>query len=325
MTDLKLLRLSLSIALPIALHGCSDTPEKAHDGSDKLARSRISWFEPHSIASELDATVDSGSDAGVDASVASMDRSSDAAAIGGGGQAAPARPHAAAAGEGGKGTSAAGTGGQPDSAKLGQGGGSAGAAAEPEVDPKTFAAELSGLFIDMPCDAATPTPIPEGMACSHASNTQHVEKVVAFTGKPGAHYTLTLRVRGIWEPTQIDGGIQPYPGCPFTEGGWVAQNPDGTPTNAINYQQFHIQVAEPAQIYWLNNYGAAAHEIHKEDYEASLEVAGGSEIKIIVHDGNDLEIGNHLQLMFTEFPPYDKVASLGQSLRLDVVKVVEHP
>ena len=69
---------------------------------------------------------------------------------------------------------------------------------------------------------------------------------------------------------------------------------------------------------WLN----VAHDIHKQDYQASLQVAGGAKLKVIMHDGNDHEIANWTQDLFADVPPYDKLPSLGQSLRLDVVSVV---
>ena len=59
---------------------------------------------------------------------------------------------------------------------------------------------------------------------------------------------------------------------PFTVGGQVASGA-GSSSDSINYQQYFIEVAEPKQTYWLNDYQYVAHDIHKQDYEASITVA----------------------------------------------------
>jgi hypothetical protein len=318
------------IALQLGVQACDESSgATAHGGShDKTAMTTTSAPERDTGIAEAHAMIDAS--AAPDGSAAEVfDASSvdtvDAATK------QPRRPAAsrkstpaAIGGATGMHAATGGGGAAASQTALAAAGQSAGTAA-PQVDPKIYAAGFSELFIDMPCDVATPTPLPEGMACSHAPNLQGITRALTFGGKMGTRYTLTLRVRAIWEPTDITGGEQPDPSIPFTVGGIVAQDPDGTPTNAINYQQFQIQVAEPAQTYWLNNYHGTAHEIHKEDFDASLEVEAGSEVKIIVNDGNDLEISNFRQLMFTDFPPYDKMPSLGQSLRFDVIKVEPRP
>jgi hypothetical protein len=183
-----------------------------------------------------------------------------------------------------------------------------------------FAKDLAMLFVDVPCASNTPTPLAKMATCAHPPNTQHIEKPASFGGTAGTKYTLGLRVRGIWEPTSITGGEHPKKEQPFTIGGKVTGG-SGSSSDAINYQQYSIEVSDPKQTYWLNDYQYVAHDIHKEDYQISIPVAGGASLKVIMHDGNDHEIANWTKDLFSDVPPYDKMPSLGQSLRLDVVSV----
>lgn len=188
-------------------------------------------------------------------------------------------------------------------------------------DALAFAKDLSELFMDVPCTMDTPTPLARGATCEHPPMTQHIEKPATFGGMAGKMYTLTLRIRGIWEPTFITGGEHPKKEQPFTIGGKVMGG-SGSSSDAINYQQYSIEVSAPKQTYWLNDYQYVAHDIHKEDYQVSIQVAGGASLKVIMNDGNDHEIANWTKDLFAEVPPHDKTPSLGQSVRLDVVSVV---
>ena len=80
-------------------------------------------------------------------------------------------------------------------------------------------------------------------------------------------------------------------------------------------------MSKPEQVYWLNDHQYVAHDIHKEDYEATLQVSGGAEVTVIMNDGNDHEIPNWTKDYFEGVPPYDTMPSLGQTLRLDVISV----
>lgn len=190
-------------------------------------------------------------------------------------------------------------------------------------DPENVASALNALFIDVPCAASTPTPLAEGATCLHPGSTQHIEKMVTLAGAPGTVYAIKLRVRGIWEPTKIQGGERPDKDHPFNVGGML---PAGTgSSDAISYQQYSIQVSEPKQTYWLNDHQYLAHDIHKEDYVASLRVAGAARVTVIMNDGNDHQIANWTKSYFADLPPYDKTPSTGQSLRLDVLSVERAP
>lgn len=191
-------------------------------------------------------------------------------------------------------------------------------------DPTQFAKELNMLFVDVPCTSDTRAPLAQMATCQHPPNTQHIEKPTTFGGKPGTTYDVTLRVRGIWEPTSIMNGMRPSMDLPFTIGGKITGG-SGSSNDAVNYQQYYITVSEPKQQYWLNDYRYVAHDIHKEDYQASIKVGGGATVTVVMNDGNDHEIANWTKDYFMDVPPYDKAPSLGQSLRLDVVKVAVAP
>jgi hypothetical protein len=186
-------------------------------------------------------------------------------------------------------------------------------------DATTIAAALHGLFLDVPCAASTPTPLAQGATCTHPSGTQHIEKAVTIAGEPGTIYAIELRVRGVWEPTLIQGGQRPDAELPLTVGGMP---PAGTgSSDPINYQQYSLQVSEPKQTYWLNDYQYVAHDIHKEDYQLTLRAAGGARVLAIMNDGNDRQIANFPKSSFSDLAPYDEMPSIGQWMRLDVVKV----
>ena len=89
----------------------------------------------------------------------------------------------------------------------------------------------------------------------------------------------------------------------------------------INYQQYSIEVAMPKQTYWLNDHRYVAHDIHKDDYRATLRIAGGSAVVVRMNDGNERQIANWTEDYFEGVPPYDKMPSLGQSLQLSMVSV----
>jgi hypothetical protein len=184
----------------------------------------------------------------------------------------------------------------------------------------SFADGLDELLIDRMCVEGTSLPLASGAVCDHRDSLLHTETNLTFGGDAATTYAVTLRVRGIWEPTNVDGGQQPVLDAPFIVGGDVAAG-TGSDSDAINYQQFYIEVASPEQTYWLNNHDYVAHDIHKVDYEATLLIDGGSQVTVIANDGNERQIANYPQEYFADLPPYDQTPTLGQFLRLDVVEV----
>ena len=184
------------------------------------------------------------------------------------------------------------------------------AAAAPTDGLSQAAAGFNQLFLHDPCTGPFP---PQPDTCAH--ERRH-EKSFTFGGSPGTVYDVKLHIRGIFEPTIIKDGETPYPEHPyFKVGGTV---------DAIDWSHWHIEVSEPKQTYWLNHYPKFSHTIYKEDYEATIPVAGGATVVVRVIDGNDRQIDNGK----TTGPDRQQIIAGvvdkpldGQMLRLDVVGV----
>ena len=184
-------------------------------------------------------------------------------------------------------------------------------AAEPvSADFTPFAVGFQELWMHDECTGPFE---PQPDTCSHE---QVHERKFQFGGDPSSVYDVTLHVRGIFEPTTIEGGSAPDPEHPyFVVGGTV---------KTTDWSYWHIEVSEPKQVYYLNHYPSVAHIIYKEDFQATLAVAGGAEVVVRVIDGNTRQIDNG------EVGPVDRQQTLegitetplaGQMLRLDVVDV----
>jgi len=137
-------------------------------------------------------------------------------------------------------------------------------------------------------------------------------------GKPGTVYDVTLRVRGLFEPTTIEGGETPDSTHPYFVIGGQAKRPD--------YSQWHIDVSMPKQTYTLNHYPATSHTIYKEDFEITIPVAAGAAVLVQTIDANDREIDNGAKGKPDRQQTIPGVADTplaGQILRLDVLGVVQ--
>src|SRR5262249_33734357 len=102
---------------------------------------------------------------------------------------------------------------------------------------------------------------------------------------------------------------------PYFKVGGTAGTPD--------WSRWHIEVSEPKQTYWLNHYPSVAHKIYKEDFEATITVAGHAAVAIRVVDGNDRQIDNGKNGSDRQqiIPGVVDHPLPGQMLRLDVVSV----
>ena len=178
------------------------------------------------------------------------------------------------------------------------------------ADPRSAAAGFHELLLHDPCTGDYP---PQPDTCLHE---RVVGKPFTFGGAPGVIHDVRLRIRGLFEPTTIEGGETPDPRHPYYQVG-------GT-IGALEWSAWHIEVAVPRQTYWLNHYPKVSHTIYAEDFEATIPVAGGSAVVVRVVDGNDRQIDNgkpgrpdRLQIIkgVIERPPD------GQLLRLDVIDV----
>jgi hypothetical protein len=177
-------------------------------------------------------------------------------------------------------------------------------------DIRPAAVGFHELVLHDPCTGDYP---PQPDTCLHE---RLVEKLFTFGGKPGMIHDVRLRIRGLFEPTTIEGGETPYTDHPYYKAG-------GT-ISAHEWSAWHIEVSMPRQTYWLNHYPKVSHTIYAEDFEATIPVAGGSAVVVRVVDGNDRQIDNgkpgrpdrrKIIKGVVDQPPD------GQILRLDVVNV----
>jgi len=171
------------------------------------------------------------------------------------------------------------------------------------------AAGFDKFFMHDECTAQSP---PQPDTCLH--ERLH-EMSFTFGGNSGTVYDVTLRIRGIFEPTTIAGGDTPDPAHPYFKVGGDVSTPD--------WSRWEIQVSEPRRTYWLNHYPAIGHTIYKEDFEATVAAAAGATVVIRVTDGNDRQIDNGKtgpdRQQFIAGVVDQPLA--GQMLRLDVVRV----
>ncbi|PYV59860.1 MAG: hypothetical protein DMG98_04675 [Acidobacteria bacterium] len=122
------------------------------------------------------------------------------------------------------------------------------------------------FFLHDKCTAQYP---PQPDTCIH--DRVH-EQSFTIGGKAGTVYDVTLRIRGIFEPTTITGSDTPDPEHPYFKVGGTVSTPDRS--------QWRIEVSEPKHTYWLNHYPSVGHRIYKEDFEATITVAAGSTVVV---------------------------------------------
>jgi len=179
----------------------------------------------------------------------------------------------------------------------------------PQDEALKAVARFDKFFLHDECTAQYP---PQPDTCLH--DRSH-DQSFTIGGKAGTVYDVTLRIRGIFEPTTITGGDTPDTEHPYFKVGGTVSTPD--------WSQWRIEVSEPKQAYWLNHYPSVGHKIYKEDFEATIAVAAGSTVVIRVTDGNDRQIDNGKIAPDRRQIIADVVDNPlpGQMLRLDIVRV----
>jgi hypothetical protein len=179
------------------------------------------------------------------------------------------------------------------------------------TEARQAAAGFNELFLHDACVAENAE---QPDTCLH--ERRH-EKSFTFGGRPGVVYDVTLRIRGLFEPTTIAGGVATDAAHPwFVEAGQ---------SRTTDYSRWHIDVSEPAETYTLNHYPSVSHTIYKEDFEATIQVAGGASVLVQVVDSNDRQIDNGAKGRPDRQQILEGVVDTprpGQMLRIDVVGVV---
>lgn len=187
------------------------------------------------------------------------------------------------------------------------------------------AAMLDGIRVDDPCVANSPT---TSMAtCTHLmlmNGGFKGTKQVTIGGTAGTTYDVTVRVRGIVETTQMDGGTRStdtstfsymnmtFLKTPFTIGGTI---------NRGDYQQWRISVSNPKQVYTLNDYGKVGHYVFKLDYEATIPMAANASVSLEGVDTNDHLIVDYEKYTVDGLTP---PMNWGQFVQLNVVSAKAH-
>ena len=300
-----------ALALPIAVVACGASDRSENGGG---AGNGSSGAAQAGSVAQAGAKAEAGS-----VSTGGVGAAGLPSAYGGesGGNSAGGSSGTAAAGN----SAAGGTGGLAGT--FGQAGGSVGGAGG-SGNSLDVAKGLDGLRVDDPC-AGTPDTA-NGAVCNHVVLTAggfKSAKDATITGASGTTYDVTLRIRGIVEPTQIDGGTRPdsttfqyqsmtWRKVPFTIGGTV---------NHGDYSQWRISVANPKQEYFLNDYQTVGHYIFKLDYEVTIQIAANSKVTLDGTDSNERQIVNY------EKYAVDGIAgsmNYGQFIQCNVVSVKPH-
>src|ERR1041385_8583558 len=107
-------------------------------------------------------------------------------------------------------------------------------------EDRQAAAGFDKFFLHDECTGEYP---PQPDTCLHDRLHQQSFK---FGGKSGILYEVTLRIRGIFEPTTITAGETPDSEHPYFQVGGMVSTQD--------WSQWAIDVSEPKQTYWLNHY-----------------------------------------------------------------------
>jgi len=247
--------------------------------------------------------------------------------VGGSGGAAGGTTGAAGAGVAGAGVAGAGGGGGAGHAGAGGNGGVAGSPGLTDV-----AKALDGVRVDDACAGTADTSV--GAVCTHvmltSSGGSKYAKTVTIAGVTGTTYDVTLRIRGIVEPTKITGGMvvettppstiqymgKTWRKTPYTIGGAASAS-----TTDPDYTQWHIGVASPKGDYYLNDYQQTGHYIFKLDYQVTIQMAANTTVTLDGIDRNERQIVN--------FEKYtiDGIAgsvNYGQFIQINVVSAQPH-
>jgi hypothetical protein len=181
---------------------------------------------------------------------------------------------------------------------------------EPAADLRQVAAGFQAFFMHDECIGEN---VAQPDTCLHA---RVHEKSFTFGGTGKTVYGVTLRVRGLFEPTTVEGGDTPDAAHPYFKVGGQSRT--------LDYSQWLIDVSEPKRTYTLNHYPSVSHTIHKEDFEATIEVAAGATVVIRSVDSNDRQIDNGAKGRPDRQQIIEGVVDTplaGQMVRLDVIRV----
>jgi hypothetical protein len=199
---------------------------------------------------------------------------------------------AGASGRGGSTAGTTGTGGAAGAAGTtgGRGGSSGGSGGTTGTGGSTANFFPGGaLRVDDPCSSLL-----GGNVCLHQGKTSDngtpFSKMAQITvgGTPGTMYQVKIHIRGVTEPTHVQGGTPGTPANFITGGSAYADS-----VNEGQYQQWRLTTTVPNQHYYLNVFTEGlSHIVKLLDYTETIQIGGGSVVTLDVHDGNAHEISN---------------------------------
>lgn len=209
----------------------------------------------------------------------------------------------------------------------------------------SVAAVLNGYQLLDPCDLTNYAIVASPAAtCPQLLAVRNQHHTLTFGGDPNIIYSVTLRVRGIFERYWYTGGqLDPtskvfYTGGVPTIGGYASAcknltsslpipiPPEINPTdNCWNgFNMVAMMVSQPKQHYFLN-YTAdrvvdrPPHAVYNHDYTATVQIQGNATIDFYIIGSDEHECYNHSTLVpgVTTTPsPY-----IGDFMQFDVVSV----
>ena len=194
---------------------------------------------------------------------------------------------------------------------------------DPIEDPIEFSGEMNGYRWELPCkdpnqrNTCKWDPSLYDGAIENPSVTLHRETLVTFGGDPDVIYDVEIRIRGLSEPKNFTGGEVLYDH--FQIGG-MAKSDD--------YNIYAIHVAEPQNDYTLNRHEKNTnHFTFVLDYTVSIQIRGGSEVRLTMIDPNTEAIANPggniasgEPFVVPDIPPFPE-PFYGQFIQMDVLSV----
>jgi hypothetical protein len=152
------------------------------------------------------------------------------------------------------------------------------------------------------------------------ANHRPSDKHVTFGGRPGTHYSVTLRLRGVVETKAYSGGTAV--GAHFQIGG-------DSPPDVVN--AFALAVSSPAQTYYVNaDHSGGGQVVATLDDTVTIPIDAGATLELYATDTDCIQLRNCVDPTAAVCTPYVVPAVApaprafdGQFAEVDVVSVVE--
>jgi hypothetical protein len=178
---------------------------------------------------------------------------------------------------------------------------------------------------EVPCNATVQndsrlcSSVPAGNPCS--GDYRPVDKTLTFGGAPGAHYAVTLRLRGVVELKSYDGGTAL--GAHFQIG--------GAPSDGV-VNVYGFSVSSPRETYYINADRGGGATVVVVDDTVTIPIDGGANIELFASDRDCVQLRNCVYPDAPVCTPYVVLgippapgAFAGQFAQVDVVSVVAQP